>query len=360
MALIEKLNAIGDAIREKTGKTARMTLDEMPVEIANLLQPELQTKTVSPTTSKQTVTPDSGYDGLSSVTVNAMTTAAQATPSITVDSDGLITASATQTAGYVSAGTTSATKQLTTQAATTYIPTTSDQIIASGTYCSGAQTIEGDANLVASNIKSGVTIFGVTGIHAGGDAGESEIPSGYRRAEYIQFNGNQWIDTGVVGNQDTQINVGFVWESSTQRHLFGCASSDNTASITSYMNGSWRFGNKSTSKNFSTKNAMIPYSALVNNTTISTTNSTAAISDVNAFETVGTLLVGACRDSDGTLPNVGFIGKVFFFYLWQAGQIVRKLVPVVNEGGQYRFYDMISKTFFDSITATALDGGIYC
>lgn len=36
MALTNKLSAIGDAIREKTGKTDLMTLDEMPVEIASI------------------------------------------------------------------------------------------------------------------------------------------------------------------------------------------------------------------------------------------------------------------------------------------------------------------------------------
>lgn len=36
MALINKLNAIGDAIREKTGKTELLTLDEMPVEIKSI------------------------------------------------------------------------------------------------------------------------------------------------------------------------------------------------------------------------------------------------------------------------------------------------------------------------------------
>ena len=47
--------------------------------------------------------------------------------------------------------------------ATTYTPGTSDQTIAAGKYLSGAQTISGSEYLVASNIKSGVTIFGVQG-----------------------------------------------------------------------------------------------------------------------------------------------------------------------------------------------------
>ena len=36
MALTDKLSAIGDAIRVKTGKTAGMTLDQMPGEIAGI------------------------------------------------------------------------------------------------------------------------------------------------------------------------------------------------------------------------------------------------------------------------------------------------------------------------------------
>lgn len=187
--------------------------------------------------------------------------------------------------------------------------------------------------------------------------GASELPNGYTRVDYIQFSGSQWIDTGIIGNQDTQVNVSFTWESRTQRHLFGCQSADNTKSMTSYMNGSWRFGNKSSSKSFSSKNPMLPYCALVNSTTISTTNSVTSISGVDDFETVGTLLLGGCRDSDGTTPSAGIVGKVFFFYLWQGEEQALKLVPVTDGNGVYRFFDLMSKTFFDSITDTPLDGG---
>ena len=102
----------------------------------------LQSKTVSPSESTQTVKPDSGYGGLSQVTVNAISTT------------------------YVGSG-------VTKKAAATYTPSTSNQTIAASQYLNGAQTIKGDANLVAGNIKSGVSIFGVTGNYAGSSSGGS-------------------------------------------------------------------------------------------------------------------------------------------------------------------------------------------
>lgn len=86
-----------------------------------------------------------------------------ATPSISVSSSGLITATSTQGAGFVTAGSQSATQQLSTKAGQTYTPGTTNQTIASGRYLTGTQTILGDSNLVSSNIKKGVSIFGKTG-----------------------------------------------------------------------------------------------------------------------------------------------------------------------------------------------------
>lgn len=127
------------------------------------------------TTSGASVVVPAGYypDEVS----KSVATAIQATPSISVSSSGLITASTTQSAGYVSSGAKAATKQLSTKSATTYTPSTSNQTISSGYYLTGTQTIEGDSNLIASNIKSGVSIFGVSGSYSGGDI----IKSGWKQ-----------------------------------------------------------------------------------------------------------------------------------------------------------------------------------
>lgn len=80
------------------------------------------------------------------------------------------------TSGYISSGTAgnssvSLTASVTTKAAATITPGTTNQTISSGTYLTGTQTISGDANLVAGNIKSGTTIFGVLGTYTGGGGG---------------------------------------------------------------------------------------------------------------------------------------------------------------------------------------------
>ena len=267
---------IADAIRIKNGTNATYTPAEMPAAILALEAGSggaiiNQNKTVNPSETQQSVTADSGYSGLGTVTVTAIPsnyvgtgvaqrtssdvtmsgatvtiptgyygTAASKTvgstthpaPTVSVNtSSGLITASHTQSAGYVSGGTTSTELQLNTQEGITITPTTSAQTaVAADTYTLGAVTVaaiqteaktitengtvtpssgkylssvtvnvptgstinnqnktitptvnqqlvtadsgytglgtvtvEGDADLLATNIKSGVNIFGVTG-----------------------------------------------------------------------------------------------------------------------------------------------------------------------------------------------------
>ena len=197
----------------------------------------VQSKTATPTESDQTIIPDSGYDGLSAVTIygissnyigtnvarkssadliasgsiisgpvgyyseafskavsagsislSGTTISLSVTPTLT-SANGKINinyqntakkVSAIVTSGYISSNVSSALNitasgslQLPSLAAQTITPTTTDQTIAWYQWLTGSQTILGDANLLASNIASGVSIFGVVGTFEGGGPSRS-------------------------------------------------------------------------------------------------------------------------------------------------------------------------------------------
>lgn len=145
--------------------------------------------TISRSTSAQYINIPTGYNSAAAYyTISATPNGSVTAPSTISGSGALISTDSTEgtltlskqisvtpnvtTAGYISSGTAgTASVSLTTYigllGATTYTPSTSNQTIQQGSYLTGDQTILGDADLVAGNIKNGVTIFGVTGTYEG-------------------------------------------------------------------------------------------------------------------------------------------------------------------------------------------------
>ena len=147
-----------------------------------------------------------------------------------------VTTTPTVSAGYVASATASTatvalTASVTTKAATTYTPTTSNQTIASGTYLTGTQTIKGDANLIAGNIKEGVSIFGVTGTHTG-----AHISYAYIYVEYVE--GSTVSCTNTDGSLDlsTNVKIFFVTDNATScvvTSTYGTRSATKTVNVSS-------------------------------------------------------------------------------------------------------------------------------
>lgn len=213
---------------------------------------KLQDKNVTPTESQQVVSADNSYLALSTVTVagissnyvgtnvprksssdltvsgsvvsgpmgyysQAFSRAIDVTSGIgatisylsaynTIRATGVVSSAGYATTGNKGTYDIEPDSLLPVKVAATYTPTTTNQTIASQRWLTGTQTILGDANLVASNIASGVSIFGVTGTHQGGgdlthtitlmNSGKSSGTEIYG----IEYKNSLYFDQGTIIN----------------------------------------------------------------------------------------------------------------------------------------------------------------
>ena len=68
-----KLDGLATTIAAKSGATLPLTIAQMDAAVRSIA-PTLQSKSATPTESAQTIAADSGYDGLSQVTVSPIPT----------------------------------------------------------------------------------------------------------------------------------------------------------------------------------------------------------------------------------------------------------------------------------------------
>lgn len=146
------LTSIGDAIRTKTGKTDTFLPSDMPTAILAIetgSDVSGVTAAASDVRSGKKFVDSSGAVVTGTVTARTASNVTSSNNVVTIPA-GIYDSQVSKTVG-------------TAKSAATYTPGTSDQTIPAGRYLTGAQTIKGDAKLVAENIVSGETIFGVIG-----------------------------------------------------------------------------------------------------------------------------------------------------------------------------------------------------
>ena len=168
---INNITNIGNATADKilSGYTAYVKGNTITGSI-----PSKGATTYTPGTSNQTIASGQYLSGAQTIKGDSNLVAANIAKGKSIFGiSGTYTSDANAVAGNILSGKTAyingnkITGTISSKGAATYTPGKSNQTIASGQYLSGTQTIKGDANLIASNIKKGVSIFGITGTSTG-------------------------------------------------------------------------------------------------------------------------------------------------------------------------------------------------
>ena len=153
---------------------------------------------------------------------------------------GIDTSDATATTSDIRKGKTAyvngskITGNMTERAGQDITPSTTDQYIAGSQYLTGTQKIKGDANLVAENIKSGISIFGVTGTYTGSSSDGSGLPSTITAGDTPVA--SSWV-TSKVTNSSNETDTGVsltIKKAGTYRFKILASSSGNSYNGSSY------------------------------------------------------------------------------------------------------------------------------
>ncbi len=172
------------------------------------------------------------------------------------------------------------------------------------------------------------------------------LPAGYKLLDYIEATGSQYIDTGVVLNQDSRIVCEFMFKGGTG--IYGARStvSSNNFSLR-VISGKWQMG----------------YGDGVTSGTIAsdTTNWHIADQNKNKLYIDGELSVERAYDTFSTsrAAAIGAIraGSLYYgdgryrgFRIYDDGVLVRDFLPCKNPDGEVGMYDTLNAEFRGSAT----------
>ena len=189
------------------------------------------------------------------------------------------------------------------------------------------------------------------------------LPAGYTKLEYLQFNGAQWIDTGITPNQDSRVRVtamptseakgtgaiggsynGTGWADKT----FGIYFSGSNVLYFSYNSDTLIYIDNAYIKIKMQKDVKyffeIDKNKFYMNENLVGSASNATFTSYESFK-IGLIHVSNFNQSI-TYYDRYLIGRIYDFAMWDNGHLVRSMIPAKNSSNVLGMYDTVTQTFF--------------
>ena len=170
------------------------------------------------------------------------------------------------------------------------------------------------------------------------------LPLGFQEVEYLEANGTQWLDLGLYGNLNTEIEVGaYVGEHTTHFALVGDFT-DSTKAITlpvNYGNSGLysRFGNKSLTSGLGSNEGT--YKFVINKTGYYRDGTLlGSFNATTTFTTTNTMMLFG-------FTNLGrnyYEGKVYYCKVYDNGTLVGDFIPCLDSTSKPCMFDKLSQT----------------
>ena len=190
---------------------------------------------------------------------------------------------------------------------------------------------------------------------------DSLIKNGYKKLEYIESTGTQYIDTGVVANQNTGFDIDFIAFNKINNTtgefgtIFGSRETyhDRGYQLTTYNNttllGHFLFGTNSLAANIRYSAGIISETrqqiSFRNRVLTLPDNFTTQVDNYD-FETPSTLTIFALHQQSifGEYSKT----RLYGFKLYDGDTLIRNFIPSLDKNNKAGLYDLVENKFYEN------------
>lgn len=174
------------------------------------------------------------------------------------------------------------------------------------------------------------------------------LPNGYKRLEYIQSSGTQYIDTGFKPNQDTRTVIDACWTSTPTNHstLFGSRiSATKDAFFFMWANDAKRLRSGYNTGYDQAWNIDTTVRRTIDKNKNVTTADGITQSWTYASFQCGFNMTLLAMNANGTIQWYAS-AKLYSCQIYDNDVLVRDFVPCINASGKVGLYDLVGKQFY--------------